>query len=66
MNAIGSAFVAFWNQKITKKGHKFCLIFDLSHNLLHKKQILKNYKKALRPLARPIALKTKWTYGHKF
>ena len=64
MNAIRNDFEALGNQILAEKDHKFCLIFDLSLNLLHKSRILKNSKKALHTLARPIALNTKWPYGY--
>ena len=59
MNAIRNDFEALGNQILAEKDYKFCLIYDLSLNLLHKSQILKKSKKALHPLARPIALNTK-------
>ena len=65
MNAIRNDFEALGNQILAEKDHKFCLIFDLSLNLLHKSRILKNSKKALHTLARPIAIKRKWTFRYK-
>ena len=63
MNAIKSVFEALYSQKIAKKDHEFCHIFDLCLNLHHKNPILKNSKKALHYMARLVTWKTKWPYG---
>ena len=47
---------------MTEKDYKFKHIIHGSLNLRHKILILKNSKNALHYIARPIALKTKWTY----
>ena len=52
MNAIKSVFEALYSQKIAKKDHEFCHVFELCLNLHHKNPILKNSKKALHYMAR--------------
>ena len=65
MNAIKSVFEALYRQKIAKKDHEFCHVFELCLNLHHKNPILKNSKKALHYIARLVTLKSKWPYGYK-
>ena len=56
MNAIGRDFKSFQTQILAEIDKEFSHIFDSGLNLLHKNPILKNSKKTLHHIARPIAL----------
>ena len=53
-------------QKMEEKGYELSHVFHFSLNLHHKNPILKNYKNEYAIKCRPIALKSKLTYGYKF